>query len=166
LTAETISALAALASAVTGAYAAVAAARSANSARATRQAAVEAERRLLFRLLSVAAAEVEAEHRLAEACASDLMSGYQTLGVLSGSFQNSGIAERVANVRDRMLSIKGDVEHAVSFLHGALVLQQAPTEDIERVHIRVTTTLSRIRSLREALDRERASLEPQITRRS
>lgn len=162
---ENIAALAAVASAIAGLYSAVAAARSAASARATQQAAAESERRVLFRLLSAAAAEVEAEHRLAETCASDLLSGYQTLEVRSGSFQNSGIAERVTKVRERILAVKSDVEHALSFLHGALVLQQAPTEDVERVHIRVATTLSRVRSLREALDRERASLEPQLTSR-
>jgi hypothetical protein len=163
---ESIAIFAAIVSAIAGVYSAVAAARSAASAQATQQAAAESERRVLFRLISAAAADVEAEHRLAGTCASDLLSGYQTLGVRSGSFQHSGIAERDAKVRERLASVVGDVEHALSFLHGALVLQHAPTEDVERVHIRVATTLARVRSLREAFDRERASLEPQLTGRA
>ena len=166
MVAESIAVLAAVASAIAGVFSAVAAARSAAAARETQQAAADAERRVLFRLLSASAAEVDAEHRLAEACASDLLSGYQTLEARSGSIGNSGIAERVVKVRERILAVKGDVEHALTFLYGALVLQQAPTEEVERVNIRVSTTLSRLRSLREAFNRESASLEPQLIRRT
>lgn len=160
--AENISTLAAAASALAGIYAAVAAARSAGSARVAQEAAAESERRVAVRLLSVASADVQVEYQRAQACASDLLSGYQNLEARSGSFQNSGIAERVTKVRERINGVGADVEHAVSFRHGALVLQQSPISDVEREHIRVATTLTQVRALREELDRERAVLEARL----
>lgn len=162
---DALSILAAVVSAIGGAFAAIAAFRSAGSARAAQHAADEAERRACLRTVATIATEASVEFGRVQRRGAELRSGYQTLEVFSGSYQNSGIRECVDSVLSRIDVLAPDVTHAKLFSENNANLQHAPMTDIDRVHTRLSAALLRVRALREDLEQEHAVLETRLAER-
>lgn len=158
---ELISAVAAVVSAVGGAFAAVAAFRSAASAREAQDSAEEAQRRVALREVVATAAQVSIENQRAQGRIQELTLAYNSLSVFSGSSENSGIqlAEASATAKaNRALQL---LEYSKLFAAGAASLEFAPSADIDRVQVRLSSGLLEVRAIREDLEREHSFIERQ-----
>lgn len=159
---ELVSAAAAVISAIGGAFAVLAAFRSADSARSSQRAAEEADRRAALRHIAVTSSEVVTEAMRVGSRARDAKLAYNTLAVFSGSFGNSSIVARVAEV-DCKAQRAGELSnHAKLFAEGATSLSQAPREELDRVQFRESAALIEVRALREDLEIELSGLQEHI----
>ena len=150
------SAIAAVVSAVGGCAGAVAAFRSARSARDAARSAEDSVHRAAIREVSTTASSVVLEVARLQSFAADLDSEYQTAGIFSGSFQNSGIEQRrkeVANVAESVAKFAVD---ASLFTGGAQCLSSAPAHEVDRVLLRLMESLATIRAMRDDLARHYA----------
>ncbi len=161
VTPEVISAAAAVASAVGGAFAAFAAFRSAESARVAQQVAAAAEQRAAVRQIGTTATEViiEAE-RIASRCC-DLKIAYRTLFTFAG--QSNGSRQKIYDAAvDEKLSHASELgDYAKLFTAAAEKLDGTPPEETDRVQVRLSNALTKIRALREDLERELSGVEGQ-----
>lgn len=158
-----ISATAAVVSAVGGLFAAIAAFRSAESAREARETALTSEKRAVLRQLTVTANEVLVEARRAESRGAELRLAYRTLFIFGGSSGGSSEALYLAEV-DKKLAELGELsENAKPFAFGQDSLMNGPIDEIESRETKLAQVLTRVRAIREDLEREHASVEGQCT---
>ncbi|MES9994076.1 MAG: hypothetical protein ABW098_19160 [Candidatus Thiodiazotropha sp.] len=151
---EIASVIAAVVSAVGGCAAAIAAFRSADSARLTAKAAYESSRRESLREISSLATTIETEIIAARSVAGELNAEYRTAEILAGTTNNSSI-ERMRSTTNALAEKASSFSNnAQPFAGGAIVLNQAPPDEIHRVHVRLSDDLAKIRVIREELARK------------
>jgi hypothetical protein len=151
---EIASVIAAVVSAVGGCTAAIAAFRSADSARLTAKAAYEASRRESLREVSSLATTIETEIIAAHSVAGELNGEYTTAEILAGTTDNSNI-EKMRNATNALAErVSSFSDNAKPFAKGAIVLQQAPPDEIHRVLVRLSDDLAKVRVIREELVRK------------
>jgi hypothetical protein len=154
--ANAISAIAAVASAIGGAAAAVAAFRSAGSATSALQAARESEHRAALREIASIAAAISSEVERVQATAQDLHIEYRTAEIFSGSYDHSGFKELRREVSEKAAKA-ADLGASASLFSGrAQTLRDAPPDDVDRVHVRLSNALVGVRAIREDLRIEHA----------
>ena len=160
-TQEVISSAAAVLSAVGGAFAAFAAFRSAESARISQQAAAAAEQRAALRQIGTTATEVliEAERIASRGC--DLKIAYRTLFTFAG--QSNGSRQKIydAAADEKLKHASKLADYAKLFTAAAEKLDGTPPEETDRVQVRLSNALMKIRALREDLERELSCVEGQ-----
>ena len=165
---ELTSIIAAVISAAGGAFAAVAAFRSADSARKAEHSAAEGERRSGQRAISLTATEIVIEERRLMDQADELKVSYRMLEVASGVSESSGVKLANDSISARVRALEQDLEHARLFVDLGNQLTHAPIVEFDRIQVRLTGTLTRVKALREDLSIESAkvnSLRASMARR-
>lgn len=160
-TTDIISVTAAVAGLVVAALSALAAFRSADSARSAQRSADETARRLQLFNISRAATDVllELEHVVARS--EQALIAYDTLGIFSGSYKNSGIEEHKSKIQARLQRARDIATHTALFVDSGAKLAEAPPDELDRVYLRVSVAHREITAIRKELDREVASTEAQ-----
>lgn len=156
---EIISATTAVISLVVGALATLAASRSADSARAAQRFSEQAAKRLQLFAVAHTASDTLVEHQRVRARVEQAAIAYDTLGAFSRSYQNAGIEECKKNAAANADRARVLAEYAELFADGAQKLSEAPSEELDRVQVKLAAALSEIRALREELDREVATVD-------
>lgn len=153
---EIASAIAAVVSAIGGCAAAVAALRSASSARDAARSAEDTARRAALREVSTTASNILLEVARLRTRAVELRTEYQTASAFSGSFAHSGYEELRSNAAASATSAGPYADDAALFTGGAMNLAQAPSDEVDRVLLRLTESLATARTMRDDLDRKYA----------
>lgn len=161
ITPDIVSATAAVVSAIGGAFAAWAAFRSAGSARVAQQAAADSERRASLRQIATTASEVLIEAQRVESRGHDLKSAYRSLFVIAGSGGGSRQALYDTAVDEKLKEAQGLADSAKVFSSSPRSLEDAPPDEIDRVQLKLSTALTKVRALREDIEREFTSAEGQ-----
>ncbi|WP_169333093.1 hypothetical protein [Thiobacillus denitrificans] len=151
---EIATAVAAVISAIGGAFAAVAAFRSAATARDATRQAEEAERRVLLREVSTAAASIQAVVLGVSSRGQELLLEYRSAEVFSGSSDHSGLRQLRESTENLIKKARFFVEDAQLFSGGAKSLSDAPVEEVERVRTRLAENFNLLQVIREELDRK------------
>lgn len=160
-TTEIISTTAAVFALIIAALSALAAFRSADSARSAQRSADEVARRLQLFNVSRTATDALLELQRVLSRAEQALIAYDTLGVFSGSYKNSGNEECKAKVQARVQRARDIAEYATLFVDSGSKLEQAPSDEIDRVQLKVSASHREITAIREELDRDVASTEAQ-----
>lgn len=158
---ELTSIIAAVVSAAGGAFAAVAAFRSAASARRAEVSAAEGERRSGQRSISMTATEIGVEERRLIEQADELKVSYKMLEVASGVRESSGVKLANDSISARIRGLEQDMEHARLFAELGEQLTHAPMAEFDRIQVRLTATLTKVKALREDLRIEAAKVDGQ-----
>jgi hypothetical protein len=156
-----ISAIAAAVSAIGGAFAARAAGRSADSARGAYEAAQLSEKRWALRQLTVTGNEVLVECRRVESRCAELKLAYRTLSIFAGVAGGSAEQECLAKVEKNLEKVAKLSECAKPFASDQGSLMNGPLDEIARREAKMAQVLTEVRTLREDLEREHASVEGQ-----
>jgi hypothetical protein len=164
-TVEIFSSAAAVASAVGGAFAAWAAFRSAKSAQVAQDSAERSERRVVLREVASIATEILVEVHRVSARGSELRLIYRSLATMSGMSTSSSLDVSLAAVDEKVSRAIVQSQHAELFANGATNLQHAPPDEIDRVQLRLSASLTSIRATLQDLDREYAIVEGQSAER-
>ena len=159
--ATVISAIAAAVSAVGGAFAAVAAFRSAGSARDAYEAAQVSEKRSALRQLTVTANEILVEGRRAKSRCADLKLAYRALSVFAGASGGSAERQCLAEVEKRIEEVTKLSEYAKPFASDQDSLMNGSLDEIISRETKMAQVLTQVRSIREDVEREHASVEGQ-----
>lgn len=153
---EIIAVSAAVASALAALFSALAARKSQRSADA-------AERRASIRQAVLTAREVIVEARRVEARGNEAKLAYQSLAVFSGASGGSRESLYINAIKEKMTNAGKQLEYAKRYSEGAGALQSSSLADIEAIHTDLLSALSEVRSLREDLEREHATVEGQCS---
>lgn len=156
-----ISAIAAVVSAVGGCFAAVAAFRSAGFARTANEAAQLSEKQAALRQMSVTASEVLVEAERANTRGVDLKNAYQTLSAFAGQSGGSRLGLYIDKVDKKLKDTEELSQKARPFISGVEDLINGPLLEMNSREIAMTQALTKIRAIREDLEREHASIEAQ-----
>lgn len=156
-----ISTIAAVVSALGGCFAAVAAFRSAGSARAANEAAQISEKRAALRQLSITAGEVLVEAERTNARGVDLKNAYQTLFTFAGQSGGSRLGMYMGEVDKKLKNVEDLSQKAQPFVSDLESLMNEPSQEINSREIVITQTLTKVRGIREDLEREYSSIEAQ-----
>lgn len=158
---DIIAASAAVIGLVVSALSALAAFRSADSARSAQASAERADRRLRIFDISRTSADTRIELLRVEARAEQAQIGYDTLGVFSGSFENSGIEESKVRVARKRKLAEEHLARVSKFSDANSKLADATDQELDRICLIVTTCCAEVRALREELDGEVARIDGQ-----
>ena len=156
---EFISVVAAVVSAVGGAFAAVAAFRSATSARQAQAAAEKSQKSGTLRQLAIAANEVLVEARRAEARTAELKLRYGELFAFAGTTGSSSEGLYLSEVDKKLAEVAQLSDYATPFTSDLSQLANGPLDEISNRETILAQTLTRVRAIREDLEREQASIE-------
>lgn len=159
--AAVISAIAAVVSAIGGAFAAIAAFRSAGFARAANEAAQIAEKRAALRQLTVTANEIAVEAQRSNAMGVELKSSYRTLFTFANASGGSRLGMYLDQVDKKLKEVEELSEKAKPFVSSPESLMNGPVEEINTREITMAQTLTKVRGIREDLEREHISIEAQ-----
>ena len=151
---EIASAIAAVVSAVGGSAAAIAAFRSAASAKQAATSAEDGERRATLREVSSAATAISLEVMNLRSRAAELEVEYQSARLFSGSVAHSGIDKLRTSTAELVECVSPLASNAELFAGGAKSLKQATAEEIDRLLIRLSEDLAKVRANRQELDRK------------
>ena len=164
-TLEFLSVSAALVSAVGGAFAAWAAFRSARSAQAAQDSAERSERRASVReLVSIANAVLIDAQRVAS-LANEVRQTNHSLAIMSGMSASSRLNLLTAELDKKLAHVTEQAEHAKLYASIPNSLEHAPSEEIDRVHLRLSASSKAIQSAIQDLVREHAIAESQCAER-
>lgn len=150
---EILIAIAAIASAVGGAFAAIGAMRSADSAREALKATADLQHKSALREIAVAAGNILVEVERVRARAKDLRAEYQTATIFSGSADHSGYNQLTEQAETLSDSAVAFVEDAQLFADGARSLRSVDSDELDRVLLRQSANLAKVRAIREELER-------------
>ncbi|MFZ6644411.1 hypothetical protein ACO0LO_01735 [Undibacterium sp. TJN25] len=159
---DVLSVAAALVSAVGGFFSARAAAQSAHSARETQQAAADAERRSMLRLVALTAAETIVEAGAIEARGNDLKKAYRALYTHAGQYGSASHKAHEGVVDSQMKTSVDKSDHAALFTGAITKLASAPPEEIDRVQLSLSSALTELRAIRLDLERKNAIIQDDI----
>ena len=124
--------------------------------------------RSLVRDIALAAAATTREADRISKLEQDLRSAYSTAAVLSGSYQNSGIEEMTARAANRAAQALPVRKNAEPFL-SETAIRDAPSEELDRLLVRLAGDAQRLQATREDLESELADLrrrnEAELSRR-
>jgi hypothetical protein len=160
---EALAATAAILGLVIAALSALAAFRSAASARSAQRWAEEAARNGALFAVARTAAEILVDLRRIKSSAEYSALAHSTLGVFSGSYQNSGIQQSENKVAKLVEQAEELATPARLFSDTAAKLSQFPQEEITRVHLNLCASQGQVAALREELERTVASIEAENT---
>ena len=158
---EAFSATAAVIGLIVSALSALAAFRSADSARKAQRSADAAIRNTTLVSAGFVAAETLSDLRRVESLAEHSRVAYQTLGIFSGSLNNSGIQHAAEHVAKLLVQAGEHADYARLFMETPSKLAEIPAEDFPRVQLNLNTRRSQISALREELERIISSTEAQ-----
>ena len=164
-TTDYLSLTATVASAIAGAFAAWAAYRSAQSARVAQQAADKADLRAALREVATTANAIIAEKERIESRVAKLRLSYSSLFALSGASTSSNLPLYISAIDGKLARASTLAEDANLFASGAGNLAQCPTEEVDRVQLRLRGSLVVLQGTREDLESEHASVESQCAER-
>lgn len=146
---------------VIAALSALAAFRSAHSARTAQHWAEQSAHTAATLSASRTAAEVLVEIQRVKSVANQATLAYRTLEVFSGSFQNSGIQESQAKVRDLATRAEELGANARLFTDTAAKLMAVPIQEVARVQLGLSSSQAQVVGLRSELEQILASVEGQ-----
>lgn len=158
---ELLSLAAAVVSAVGGAFSAWAAFRSAGSARDAQNEAAKAERRAALRRISETAGLVIGEAERIQSRGPQLQLRYRSLFTLSGGLGGSRLPLYLDAIEEKMKKATALAEDAKLFSGEPGSLSHASLDDIDRVQIRLSDSVTTTRGIREDFEREENSVEAQ-----
>jgi hypothetical protein len=158
---EIANAVASVVAAIGGAFAAVAAFRSAASAREAAKSAKEMEHRSLLREISGAATAVRVAATGVASRGTELHVEYQAAEAFSGSFDHSSFKLLRAEAEALVSKAQSLIPNAELFSNGAKSLLQAPAEELDRVHVKLSEDLLLLHAIREELDRKYIAIAAQ-----
>jgi hypothetical protein len=158
---EIASAIAAVVSAGGGAFAAVAAFRSADSAREAARSAEDSNRRTMLREVSSTAASILVAVLGVKSRATELNTEYTSAEVFSGSAGNSSLQKLKEITLELQTKAESFVADAGLFANGATQLAAAPSEEIDRIWVRLSDNLQVVKTIRDELDRKYAAMATQ-----
>ena len=161
--AETVASIAAILGLVIAALSALAAFRSAQSARTAQRWAEESAHTAATLSASRTAAEILVEIQRINSLAEQAILAYRTLEVFSGSFQNSGIQEAQAKVRNLVSRAEELGANARLFSDTATKLEAVPLQEVARVQLRLSSSQAQVVALRGELEEILASVEARNT---
>lgn len=137
---------------------AIAAFRSAGSARDAARSVEEISRRAALREVSAAASSVLLEAESVRLRSAELDTQYQVATAFSGSAEHSGYRELRESAAASATAAATFASDAALFTGGAKSLAQAPPDEVDRVLIRLSEALAKVRALRDELDRKHAEV--------
>ena len=160
-TAETVASITALLGLGIAALSALAAFRSAHSARSAQHWAEQSAHTAATLSASRTAAEVIVEIQRIKSLSDQAMLAYRTLEVFSGSFQNSGIHEAEAKVRDLASRAEELGANARLFTDTATKMEAVPPQDVARVQLGLSSSQAQVVALSGELEQILAYVEAQ-----
>ena len=160
---ETVAATTAILGLVIAALSALAAFRSAASARSAQRWAEEAAQSGALFAAARTAAEILVDLQRIKSSAEHSALAHSTLGVFSGSYQNSGIQQSESKIAKLVEQAEELATYARLFSDTAAKLGQSPQEEITRVHLNLCASQGQVAALREEIERTVASIEAQNT---
>lgn len=158
---DAISTIAAAVSAVGGAFAAIAAFRSASAAREAQVSALSSASRAALREIALTATEIVVEGKRLDDRAKQLKVAYRSLFTMAGRSGRGGQFD--AAIDEKVQRASELSTHAKLFVEPVEKLRGAPSEEYDRITVRLTSALAEIRALREDLEQSLSHVEEQIT---
>ena len=158
---EVVAATAAILGLVIAALSALAASRSAASARSAQRWAEDAARNAALFAAARTAAEILGDLQRIKSSAEHSALAHSTMGVFSGSYQNSGIQQSGSKVAKLVGQAEELTTYAHLFCDTTTKLGLSSQEEITRVHLNLCASQGQVAALREEIERTVASIEAQ-----